>query len=130
MRKSVENLAVSKVTGGRRHPLRIRRKYEMDRYPNEALARDEQVTVTRRTRGSHSKTALKTAEFVNLAAAGKKVVRSKILKVLDNPTNNDYRRRGVITRGALLETAEGVCRVVSRPGQDGVVNAVLTEQDN
>ena len=130
MRKTVENLAVSKITGGRRHPLRIRRKYEMDRYPNEALARDEQVTVTRRTRGNHSKTALKTAEFVNLAAAGKKVVRSKILKVLDNPTNNDYRRRGVITRGALLETTEGVCRVVSRPGQDGVVNAVLTEQDN
>ena len=29
MRKSVENLATSKITGGRRHPLRIRRKYEL-----------------------------------------------------------------------------------------------------
>ena len=28
MRKSVENLATSKITGGRRSPLRIRRKYE------------------------------------------------------------------------------------------------------
>ena len=102
----------------------------MDRYPNEALARDEQVTVTRRTRGNRPKTALKTAEFANLAGVDGKVSRTKILKVLDNPTNNDYRRRGVITRGALLETADGVCRVVSRPGQDGVVNAVLTEQDN
>ena len=37
MRKSVENLATSKTTGGRRHPLRIRRKYETDRYPNEAV---------------------------------------------------------------------------------------------
>ena len=101
----------------------------MDRYPNEALVRDEQVTITRRTRGSHSKTALKTATFVNLAQADGKIIRLEIVKVLDNPTNNDYRRRGVITRGALLETSKGVCKVVSRPGQDGVVNAVLIEQD-
>ncbi|MXX21169.1 MAG: 30S ribosomal protein S8e [Cenarchaeum sp. SB0665_bin_23] len=128
MRKSVENLATSKLTGGRRHPLRIRRKYEMNRYPNEALARDEQLTVTRRTRGAHSKTALKTAEFVNLAGVGDTVIKSKILKVLANPTNNDYQRRGVITRGAVLETEEGTCRVVSRPGQDGVVNAVFIKE--
>jgi len=37
VRKSVENLATSKITGGRRIPLRIRRKYEIDRYPNEAV---------------------------------------------------------------------------------------------
>lgn len=127
MRKTVENLAVSKITGGRRHPLRIRRKYEMDRYPNEALTREEQVTVTRRVRGNHSKTALKTAEFTNLAGAGEGVVRTKILKVLDNTANNDYRRRGVITKGAVLETAEGTCRVVSRPGQDGAVNSILVD---
>ena len=30
MRKSVENLATSKITGGRRHPLRIRRKYDIE----------------------------------------------------------------------------------------------------
>lgn len=128
MRKSVENLATSKLTGGRRHPLRIRRKYEMDRYPNEALARDTQVTVTRKTRGAHSKTALKTAEFVNLAGADKNVIKTKIIKVLANPTNNDYQRRGVITRGAVLETKEGTCRVVSRPGQDGVVNAIFIKE--
>ena len=46
MRKSVENLATSKITGGRRHPLRIRRKYETDRYPNEPI-NGAQVTVTR-----------------------------------------------------------------------------------
>ena len=129
MRKTVENLATSKITGGRRHPLRIRRKYETDRYPNEALSKDKQVTVTRRVRGKNSKTALKTAEFVNLSGTGEKTIRSKILKVLENPTNNDYQRRGVITRMAILETKEGKCRVVSRPGQDGVVNAVLIESN-
>ena len=51
----------------------------------------------------------------------------KILKVLENATNNDYQRRGVISKGAILETAEGKCRVVSRPGQHGVVNAILVK---
>ena len=124
MRKSVENLATSKLTGGRRHPLRIRRKYEIDRYPNEALT-GPQVTVTRNVRGKNHKTALKTIDFINLSAPNSKVVKTKILKVLENPTNNDYQRRGVITKGAILETKEGKCKVVSRPGQDGIVNAIL-----
>ncbi len=115
------------VTGGRRHPLRIRRKYEIDRYPNEAL-NEAQVTVTRRIRGKSQKTALKTIDFVNLAGADSKVKKSKILKVLENPTNNDYDRRGVITKGAILETEQGKCKVVSRPGQDGVVNAILIKE--
>ena len=127
MRKSVENLATSKITGGRRHPLRVRRKYEIDRYPNEALTA-AQVTITRKVRGKNNKTALKTIDFVNLAAEGAKVKKTKILKVLENPTNNDYQRRGVITKGAILETQEGKCRVVSRPGQNGIVNAILIKE--
>ena len=124
MRKSVENLATSKLTGGRRHPLRIRRKYEIDRYPNEALT-EAQQTVTRKVRGKNNKTGLKTIDFVNLATPGSKVKKTKIVKVLENPTNNDYQRRGVITKGAILETQDGKCKVVSRPGQDGVVNAII-----
>jgi len=124
VRKCVENLATSKLTGGRRHPLRIRRKYEIDRYPNEPLI-GPQVTITRNVRGKNYKTALKTIDFINLSAPNSKVVKTKILKVLENLTNNDYQRRGVITKGAILETKEGKCKVVSRPGQDGVVNAVL-----
>ena len=127
MRKSVENLATSKTTGGRRHPLRIRRKYETDRYPNEAV-NGAQVTITRSVRGNNRKTALKSIDFVNLATGESKVKKSKILKVLDNATNNDYKRRGIITKGAILETQEGKCRVVSKPGQNGIVNAVLLKE--
>ncbi len=127
MRKCVENLATSKITGGRRHPLRTRRKYETDRYPNEPI-NGAQVTITRQVRGKNSKTALKTIDFVNLATGDAKVKKSKILKVLDNATNNDYKRRGIITKGAILETQEGKCRVISRPGQNGIVNAILLKE--
>ena len=127
MRKSVENLATSKITGGRRSPLRIRRKYETDRYPNEAI-NGAQVTVTRRVRGSNNKVALKSIDFVNLATGDSKVIKSKIIKVLDNATNNDYRRRGIISKRAILETKEGKCKIVSKPGQTGIANAVLLKE--
>jgi small subunit ribosomal protein S8e len=127
VKKCVENLATSKITGGRRHPLRTRRKYETDRYPNEPI-NGAQVTITRQVRGKNSKTALKTIDFVNLATGDAKVKKSKILKVLDNATNNDYKRRGIITKGAILEIQEGKCRVISRPGQNGIVNAILLKE--
>ena len=55
---------------------------------------EQQVTVTRRVRGSNNKVALKSIDFVNLATGNAKVVKSKIIKVLDNTTNNDYKRSG------------------------------------
>ncbi len=125
MRKSIENFATSKITGGRRHPLRTRRKYEIDRFPNEPII-GEEVTVTRKVRGKNLKTSIKTIDFVNLAI-NSEVKKVKIIRVLENATNNDYQRRGVISKGAVLETKEGKCRVVSRPGQHGVVNAILVK---
>jgi len=125
VKKSIENLGTSKVTGGRRHPLRSRRKYEMDRFPNEAVI-GEQITITRKVRGKNVKTAIKTIDSVNLAIDSK-IKRVKIIKVLENATNNDYRRRGIISKGAILETEEGKCRVVSRPGQHGTINAILVK---
>jgi len=125
VKKSIENLGTSKVTGGRRHPLRSRRKYEIDRFPNEASI-GEQITITRKVRGKNVKTAIKTIDSVNLAIDSK-IKRVKIIKVLENSTNNDYQRRGIISKGAILETEEGKCRVVSRPGQHGTVNAILVK---
>ena len=124
MKKSVENLKTSKITGGIRHPLKVRQKFEMDRYPNEALVGDQE-TSTRKTRGNNRKTGLKTASHANLVLADAKVKRTKIIRVLENKTNNDYLRRGVITKGAILETEDGKCRVVSRPGQNGIINVIL-----
>jgi small subunit ribosomal protein S8e len=126
VKKSVEGLKTSKITGGIRHPLKTRQKFQIDRYPNEALM-GEQETATRKTRGNNRKTALKTVNHVNLVLPNAKIKRSKIVRVLENQTNNDYQRRGVITKGAILETEDGKCKVVSRPGQNGVINAILVE---
>jgi small subunit ribosomal protein S8e len=127
MRKSIENLGGRKLTGGRKVAMRGKRKFEIDRYPNEAVAGPVQIVV-RRTRGKNNKVAFKTAEFANIIdQENKKVFRSKILRVTKNPANRDYERRGVISKGALIEIENGTARVVSRPGQDGVVNAIMVK---
>jgi len=115
------------LTGGRKIAARGRRKFEIDRYPNEAVVGPTQIVV-RRIRGNNVKAAFKTAEFANVIDQdAKKVTKSKILKVTKNPANRDYERRGVISKGAMIETESGAAVVVSRPGQDAVVNAVLVK---
>jgi small subunit ribosomal protein S8e len=49
----------------------------------------------------------------------------RVLGVLENPSNPHYVRRNLVTRGAVIRTELGRARVVSRPGQDGILNAVL-----
>lgn len=128
MRKSIENLAGRKYTGGRIIPNRTRRKYEIDRYPNEAIV-GETKNVVRRVRGNNIKVAFKFAEYANVSdKEAKKTTKAKILRVTKNPANKDFERRGVISKGSILETELGLARVVSRPGQDGVINAVLIRQ--
>jgi small subunit ribosomal protein S8e len=124
MRKSIENLAGRKFTGGRKVASRGRRKYEIDRYPNEATIGTID-TITRTVRGGNAKTAFKTADFANVTdPTSNKTVRSKLLRVTKNFANKDYERRGVISKGALIETEAGPAKVTSRPGQNGVINAI------
>lgn len=54
-----------------------------------------------------------------------KTEKTEILSVVRNPANVDFNRRGVITKGAEIETGLGMAKVTSRPGNDGVINAIL-----
>ncbi|HDI07805.1 MAG TPA: 30S ribosomal protein S8e, partial [Candidatus Bathyarchaeota archaeon] len=58
-----------------------------------------------------------------------KTQKAEILRVVKNPANVDYNRRGVITKGAVIETSLGLARVTSRPGQHGIINAVLIREE-
>ncbi len=53
--------------------------------------------------------------------------KAKIETVEENSANPNYVRRNLLTKGAIIKTEIGRARIVSRPGQDGVINAVLLE---
>ena len=114
-----------KATGGKKRAHRGKRAHEMGSEPAETILSDMRLG-SRRTRGGHLKHVLLACRNANVTdpSTGKSQ-KVEISRVLKNPANPDYQKRGVITRGAIIETALGEAVVTSRPGQDGVVNAIL-----
>ena len=97
----------------------------MGRTPTETLMGE----VKRRTidsRQKAKKTPALRLNIVNVTDSSKNVTfRAELQDVEKNPANMDYQRRKVITRGTIIKTSKGRAMVTSRPGQDGVLNAVL-----
>ncbi len=117
-----------KRSGGRRKFFRGKRAFEMGSDAAETVV-GERRTVPKRGRGGTIKLGLLATKFVNVTdPSTRKTEKTEITGVVKNPANIDYQRRGVITKGAILETPLGQARVTSRPGQHGVVNAVLVQK--
>ncbi len=127
MARSIENMKKRKLTGGMSHPSRGRRAYERDGYALEPVV-GPTARRTFRTRGGSPRAGIVTADTANVAGASGKVTKVKILSVKHSPAKRDYERRGVITKGAIIDTEAGEAKVTSRPSDDGVVNAVLTKR--
>ncbi len=116
-----------KPSGGRRRYDRKKRRFEIGR-EQQFTRLGEQKVKRYRTRGRNSKARLMEAEFANVVDKKTgKAQRVRILTVKTNPSNPNYVQRNIITKGATLQTELGEARVISRPGQDGVINAVLVE---
>jgi small subunit ribosomal protein S8e len=114
-----------KSTGGRLHRNRKKREHEAGR-----PAADTTIGETRRrqirTHGGGSKLRLLKCEFANVADPKSGTTKMvKIVTVKNNPANPFYARRNITTKGAVIETELGDAVVTSRPGQEGIVNAVL-----
>ncbi len=116
-----------KLTGARRKIPRGKRKFEQGG-PAVQTKLGENYRVIARVRGGNHKVRVFATGVVQVSDLKTGKTRSmKILRVLENPANVDYNRRRIITKGALVDTEIGTARVTSKPGQDGVVNAVLLE---
>jgi small subunit ribosomal protein S8e len=97
----------------------------MGRSPTETLM-GETKRRTVDSKGKTKKTPALRVQYVNVTDRAKGVTfRAEIQDVEMNPANMDYQRRKVITRGTIIKTTKGRATVTSRPGQDGILNAVL-----
>ena len=117
-----------KPSGGKYKISVKKRKREMGREPTETFLSDEVRMKIIRTRGGNRKVRLLRTNYANVMDPKKGICKKvAILNVVENRANAHYIRRNVITKGAIIETELGKAKVTSRPGQDGVVNAVLIE---
>jgi small subunit ribosomal protein S8e len=121
------SLRKRKLTGGKKRAYRAKKKYEEGGFPAETTLGEPRRKIVR-IMGGNTKTKVLSDKFVtvtNLKTG--KTEKTQITRVVRNGANVDYNRRGVITKGAEIETALGLAKVTSRPGNDGVINAVLVE---
>jgi small subunit ribosomal protein S8e len=114
-----------KPSGGRDRRNRGKRKFE-----NGCDATDTHLAATRsrkvRTFGGNQKMRLYRCDVANVTDPKETTTRKTTIETVEgNPANQYYTRRNIITRGAIIKTELGSARVTNRPGQEGVVNAVL-----
>ncbi|TFF99270.1 MAG: 30S ribosomal protein S8e [Promethearchaeota archaeon] len=114
-----------KFTGKKYRHSRKKRKRELERPPiNTEIGTDRRKE--QRVMGGNRKLKLFSSVFVNVTDLNtNKTSKVKILKFESNEASLDLNRRHILTRGAVVETELGKAKITSRPGQHGVLNAVL-----
>jgi small subunit ribosomal protein S8e len=117
-----------KVTGGIIHLHRKKRRYQRSSLPLHTKVGKEVKWIIRK-RGGIKKINLASTEFANVIdPKTNKARKVKILDVLKNQADPHLVRSRIITKGAIIKTELGEARVVSRPSQDGLVNATIVPE--
>ena len=117
-----------KVSGGKKRAHRKKRRFEKGFFPAETTLGKPKNRILRK-HGGNKKISLLAVKQANISDPSGKTTKAEILRVIKNPANVDYDRRGVITKGTMIATPLGTARVTSRPGQDGIVNAILVPKE-
>ena len=119
--------SVRKITGGRRRPAQMKRRAEIGLAPADTHIGEDRRRIIR-TYGGNDKVRALRAAFANVTnAKNGETKKVKIEKVEENGANPNYVRRNLLTKGAIIKTEIGRARIMSRPGQDGIINALLLE---
>lgn len=114
-------------TGAKINIARKKRKYELGSWPlMTKVAKDKRVL--KRTKGGGIKVKAAAVEFANVLDPKTNTTKKlQILDVLENQANPHFVRRKIVTKGCVIKTELGKAKVVSRPSQHGIVNALLIE---
>ena len=119
------SLRKRKLSGGKKRAYRSKKKYEAGGYAAETILGEPKRKSTRGL-GGNSKIKVLSDRYASVTdPKSGKTQKTEITRVVSNGANVDYNRRGVITKGAEIETTLGLAKVTSRPGSDGAINAVL-----
>jgi small subunit ribosomal protein S8e len=114
-----------KKTGGRLRRARKKRKFEIGAEAQTTTIGPQRKKHAR-TRAGNQKMRVLSADIANVVNPKNNTVKkTKITSVLENPSNPHFVQRNIMTKGAIIQTELGKAKVTSRPGQDGIVNAIL-----
>ncbi|MFN7106362.1 MAG: 30S ribosomal protein S8e [Pyrobaculum sp.] len=118
-----------KPSGGKKRRVRKTKKKALGGGPLQIPKLGEKdVRILERVRGGNIKVRIREARFANIyVPKERRHVKTKIVSIISTPSNPEYARHNFVVKGAVIQTEVGKAVVTSRPGQDGVINAVLME---
>jgi small subunit ribosomal protein S8e len=120
------DLGKRKASGGKKKAYRGKKAFEKGGEAAETRFGGMR-RVEKRVQGGNKKSRLLSVDYANLTDPKTgKTEKVPIARVIRNRASVDYDRRGIMTKGAIIETKLGEAIVTSRPGQDGVLNVVLS----
>jgi len=114
-----------KLTGGKLILARGKRKFEIGREQSDTTIGEVRIKKVQ-VRGGREKVRMLRGNMV--AVADPVTGMSKMVKIetaKENRANLHYMRRNILTKGAVIKREIGDARITNRPGQDGIINAVL-----
>lgn len=118
-------MAGRKISGGKYHKARKKKKYERRGHDRVVKLADRKTKFIRGRGGNLKKVSL-AQNTINIIKNGKgKVV--KIKNVVETPSNRFLARQNVLVKGAIVDTELGKARITNRPTQEGHVQGVLVE---
>ena len=112
---------------GARYKAKIIKKRQHLIGRNPAMTKVAAVKVQKiRTRGSGQKLRLLNCDKVNLYdPKSKKFSIETIKSVVESPADKNFVRRNIMTKGTIIATSKGNAKITNRPGQDGIISAIL-----
>ena len=114
-----------KITGGRYIAARKKKLRELGREATMTKLGIRKVK-TMRVLGGNTEQVTLSCDVCNLFnPKTKKYSKAKIITVLENSANRHFVRRNIVTKGTVVETDKGKAKILSRPGQEGSLNAIL-----
>jgi small subunit ribosomal protein S8e len=120
--------SVRKASGGRYRPNRSKRRSEIGRASADTHIGENRNRIIR-THGGNTKNRALRANYASVSIPSEGVTKRVIIETVEeNTANPNYVRRNLLTKGAIIRTEIGKARIVSRPGQHGIINAVLIEE--
>lgn len=121
----IQGKSKRKSSGKKKKGYRGKRLFERGSSPSLTRIGEASIKAVRTKGGSVKRKALLHNVANVLDTKSNKWHKAKIMTVVENPANRHYIRRNIMTKGTVIETEKGKARITSRPGQDGVINAVL-----
>lgn len=116
-----------KVSGGR-YKKQIKKLRNKGNLPTHTKVGKQHFVLVRK-RGGSEKFRLLQADIANVFdPVSKKYLKAKIETVIESPANRHYVRRNVITKGTIIRTDKGDAKVLNRPGQENIINAILVKK--